>query len=385
MTGAMTHADPKLNRTVTPGPLRVAMVASRFPPYLGGVETHVDEVARRMAGRGVEVTVLTTDVDGQLLPHERREGITIRRFHAGPRWTDLHASPSLTREIARGHHDLVHVQGLHTLLPPMTLRAAQRAGIPTVVTFHTGGHSSRLRRAIREPQWRALRPLLRRSGALVAVCDYEVEQFARRLRMDPQSIHLIRNGADPLPVDGGLPPVATGSPLVSSVGRLERYKGHHRLVMAMPALLELAPEAHLVIVGRGNWERHLRSLVRSLGVESAVTFTSFEASERGALGAIVHSSDIVALLSEYEAHPVALMEALALGRKVVVADTSGLTELARDGFATAVPLHIQPADLARVLLSVAAAPSPEKPSLPTWDHCVDQLLRVYTELAPTSE
>jgi len=223
-----------------------------------------------------------------------------------------------------------------------------------------------------------LRPLLRRSNALIAVCAYEVEQFARRLKIDPHRIQLIRNGAEPLPVDDS-PRVAPGSPLISSVGRLERYKGHHRLVAAMPTLLEMAPDARLAIVGRGTYERQLRRLVTRLGVEQAVMFTSFDTTERAALGGLVRSSDVVALLSDYEANPVALMEALALGRKVVVADTSGLTELASEGLATAVPLNIPPTKLARVLVKVAAGPGPKSPDLTTWDHCVDQLLRVYSE------
>jgi glycosyltransferase involved in cell wall biosynthesis len=382
MTGPMPRAEPRAKGQNEAKGLRLAMVTARFPPLLGGIETHVDEVARRMAGRGLDVTVLTTDVSGRLLPREDREGLSIRRFRAGPRGTDLHASLGLVRELASGGYDLVHVQGLHTLLPPMTLRASQRAGIPTVVSFHTGGHSSRLRTAIREPQWQALRPLLRRSDALVAVCAYEVEQFALRLRIDPQKIRLIRNGADALPLDDHARPVAAGSPLISSVGRLERYKGHHRLIAAIPALLEMAPDARLAIVGRGSYERQLRRLVTRLGVEQAVTFISFESEERAALGALLRSSDIVALLSDYEANPVALMEALALGRKVVVADTSGLTELATDGLATAIALDASPVRLAEVLVSVAAAQEPPAFHLPTWDHCVDELLQVYAETVP---
>jgi glycosyltransferase involved in cell wall biosynthesis len=266
----------------------------------------------------------------------------------------------------------------------MTLRACQRVGIPTVVSFHTGGHSSRIRSAIRESQWRALRSLLRKSNALIAVSAYEVDQFARRLGIDPGAIELIRNGAEPLPVSDSGAVVATGSPLISSVGRLERYKGHHRLVAAMPALLEMAPEARLVVVGRGSYEKQLRRLVARLRVERAVTFTSFAVEERAALGALLRASDVVALMSEYEANPVALMEALALGRKVVVADTSGLTELAASGLVTAVSLHAAPTELARVLASVAAASSFDGPPLPTWDHCVDELLRVYAETVPTS-
>ncbi|MGO9332876.1 MAG: glycosyltransferase [Acidimicrobiales bacterium] len=49
-------------------------------------------------------------------------------------------------------------------------------------------------------------------------------------------------------------PEVSGSPLVCSVARLERYKGHDRLIAAMPALLELAPDAHLAVIGRGGLE-----------------------------------------------------------------------------------------------------------------------------------
>jgi glycosyltransferase involved in cell wall biosynthesis len=246
-----------------------------------------------------------------------------------------------------------------------------------VLTFHSGGNSSRLRTAVRELQWQLQRPLLRRASALVAVCEYEVDQFARRLGVQPEVIRLIRNGAGPLIVDEDAVPEVSGAPLICSVGRLERYKGHHRVIAAMPALLELAPDARLAIVGRGPYESQLRELVSRLGVDRAVTFTSFDETRRGALGALVRSSDVVVLMSEYEANPVAVMEALALGRKVVVADTSGLTELAANGYATAVPLVVRPAELAEVLVSVVSGPEGSAPDLPTWDACVDTLLEVY--------
>jgi glycosyltransferase involved in cell wall biosynthesis len=354
------------------------MVAARYPPDLGGIEMHVSEVARRMAATGLDVTVLTTDVSGRLAPYEYTDGLTVRRFSAYPRRADFYVSPALARQVAAGGYDLVHVQGMSTFLPPMVLRAAHRAGIPTVVTFHTGGHSSPVRNAIRETQWRALRPLLRRSDALIAVCAYEVEVFAQRLGIDRGRIRLIRNGADRLPVGDDAPDV-TGAPLICSVGRLEHYKGHHRLIAAMPALLETAPGAHLAVVGHGNYEDHLHRLAARLGVGRSVTFTAFDSTQRPALGALVASSDVVALMSDYEANPVALMEALALGRKVVVAATSGLTELASEGLATAVPPDAPAPVLAAVLAKVAADPHPPVPELPTWDHCVDELLGVYAE------
>ena len=338
-----------------------------------------------MPARGHDLTVLTTDLTGELPSVEHEGPLTVRRYAAWPTWADLYISPKLVRQIGRGGYDLVHVQGVNNLLPPLALAAAQRSGVPTVATFHTGGHSSRMRTMVRGAQWQALRPLLRRTKGLVAVCHFEVEAFARRLGLEPAKIRLIRNGAEPLPV-GASPPRVSGSPLVCSVARLERYKGHHRLIAAMPALLDLAPDAHLAVVGRGSFENELRRLVTRLQVGHAVTFTAFDATQREALGALVRSSDVVALMSDYEANPVAVMEALALGRKVVVADTSGLSELASEGLASAVPLEASPRLLAQVLARVAARPDAVAPELPTWDDCAEQVLRLYEEIiSPASD
>ena len=46
------------------GNLRVAMVTARALPFMGGIETHVHEVSKRLAASGVQVTVLTTDTTG---------------------------------------------------------------------------------------------------------------------------------------------------------------------------------------------------------------------------------------------------------------------------------------------------------------------------------
>ena len=46
--------------------LRIGMVAARALPFMGGIETHVHEVSRRLAASGVDVTVLTTDTSGKL-------------------------------------------------------------------------------------------------------------------------------------------------------------------------------------------------------------------------------------------------------------------------------------------------------------------------------
>jgi glycosyltransferase involved in cell wall biosynthesis len=360
--------------------LRVAMVSARALPLMGGIETHIHEVSTRLSAAGVRVTVLTTDRFGELPPDETRAGYRVRRWPAYPRSRDYYAAPGLVRHLLASDYDVIHVQGVHTLVPPAALFAARRAGIPSVLTFHTGGHSSRLRGVIRPVQWRVMAPALRSASALVAVCDYERRIFASVVGDTEGSIRLIRNGSDPLPVDPNAETLQ-GSPLLVSVGRLERYKGHHRILRAMPAVLARAPEARLVLVGSGPYESALQTMAGSLGVADRVSIVSFGPDRRAAMGRLVAAADVMCLLSEYEAHPVAVMEAVGAGTKALVADTSGLTELGRAGFARTIALDAAAEHVAAAALAVAAAPSAPAPPIFTWNDCAEQLHALYMELA----
>ncbi len=361
-------------------PLRLAVATARYFPFMGGVETHVFEVCRRLAQHDVDVTVLTADPSGQLPPEENVDGVQVRRLRAWPAQRDYYFAPGIYRAIRHGRWDLVHVQGCHTLVAPLAMLAARRAGIPYLVTFHTGGHSSRLRHALRGAQWTALAPLLRGADRLVGVSQFEAELFRRRLRLPVGRISVVPNGAELPTVEPALASGSPDAPLVVSLGRLERYKGHQRAIAALPALRERLPGARLLILGSGPYERELRKQALRLGVTDAVQIAAIPAAERGRLAATLQGASLITLLSEYEAHPVAVMEALALGRPVLVADTTGLHELAERGLARAVPLELPPAALAQAMAEQIARPGAAPIALPTWDGCARRLLALYHDV-----
>lgn len=358
-------------------PMRVAMVAARCQPEIGGIEAHVAEVARRLAESGVEVEVLATDRGGELPRAERVDGYVVRRFPAYPRGRDWYLSPGLAWAVLRTRADLVHVQGVHTLVPPLAMLAAILRRAPYVLTFHSGGSSSALRSRARGLQFRMLAPLLRRARALVGVSDYEVARFGE---VTGVPVRLVRNG-------GSLPPVTEAVPpdpdLVVTAGRLERYKGHHRVIEALPHLLATRPGARVEILGSGPYEAELRALAERLGVADRVSIHFVPPVDRAAMAHRLAGAGVVALLSDYEAHPVAVMEALAAGRPVVVSRTSGLTELADRGWARGIDPDADPAATAAALdaqLSDPVAPAPAE--LPTWEGCAAALLDTYADVLP---
>lgn len=355
------------------------MVSANAFPVMGGVETHLHEVTPRLARSGFDVTILATDRTGDLRRRERSDGVTILREKAWPTDRDYYLAPRIYTAIVNGKWDLVHCHGYQTLVPPLAMFAAVRARLPLVVTFHSGGHGSQVRNNLRYVQQLALRPLLARAKRLIAVSDFEAELFPRRLRLPPSRFATIPNGADMAsPSDR---PLGSGDDgLIVSVGRLERYKGHHRVIAALPHVIARLPQARVRVIGSGPYEAQLRYLARHLGVEQRVEIGSIHPTRRDQMAEALASASLVTLLSEYEANPVAVMEALSLRRRVLVADTSGLSEFARKGLARALPLNADAKTTAQAILEQLRAPLPQPVNLPTWDQCAMRIGEVYVDI-----
>jgi glycosyltransferase involved in cell wall biosynthesis len=258
------------------------------------------------------------------------------------------------------------------MLRALTLR------LPFVLTFHGGGHSSKVRSAARPAQLVALRPLLARAARLVAVARFEIEAYSRILRLPHDRFTYIPNGVD-FVSDGGTTDDGTLSgPLLASIGRLERYKGHDRVIDALPEVLAREPTATLVIVGNGPYESALRDQVVRRGLADYVHFTSVPSNDAQAMQTLLARVSLVVLMSSFETHPLVGLEAAAARRRLLVADHAGLGELVRDGLAEGVPITASSSDLAAAILRQLDQPAPSaSPSLTSWDDCALNLLALY--------
>jgi glycogen synthase len=352
-------------------------VTPRYFPYMGGVQNHVYQVSQRLARLGVDVTVLTTNPGNRLPEQELVEGIRIHRVPAWPANRDYYFAPEIYSMIKNGSWDLIHVQSYHTFVAPLAMLAAWRADIPYVVTFHGGGHSSRLRNALRGIQQKMLRPFLMHADKLIALADFEISHFSKRLSLPETQFALIPNGGE-LPNGAEAKSVPVEKGLIVSIGRLEQYKGHQRAIAALPDVLTQQPDARLWIAGSGPYEPKLRELAQKLGVADRVDIYAIPASERERMARELSRAALVVLFSEFETQPIAIYEALTLGRPVLVADTPGLSEIANQGLGQAIPLQSTPAQIADAIVGQLLRPhKPTEVNLPTWDECATQLLSLY--------
>ena len=362
-------------------PLRVLMVCARYLPDLGGIETHVNEVARRLTIlNDFDVTVLTTDRTRKRAREEVLQGVNVLRVPAWPRERDYYFAPQISSVVGqRGRWDVIHCQGIHTPVPLLAMRAARRTNTPYVVTFHTGGHSSKSRNALRSIQWRLAGPLLRNAESLIGVSHFEAKTISEQARLVSGSVSVIRNG-------GTLPPPPEGTTVVTgrivTSGRLEKYKGHHRVIEALPYVIRDVPEAHVIVLGSGPYESELRALASRLDVSDRISIRQVAPADRTAMASELAEASVIAALSDYEAHPVAVMEALSVGRPVVGYDTSGIGDLVAEGWVQGIRAGSSAASVAQAIVqAMSSGPLVDPAQLPTWDDCAEQLMRVYVAAA----
>ena len=364
--------------------MNILMVTAQYFPVMGGIETHVHEVGRRLVRAGVNVTVLTTrpQLDEVAVANkEVIEGMNVIRVPSWPSQRDYYLAPEMYAVIRNKPWDLVHCQGCHTLVPPLAMAAARVAHVPYMLTFHTGGHSSAIRSSIRTKQWQLQRQLYAHAGRLIGVSHFEANYFRKILKLPAQQFAVVSNGSTLPQIEVPTQP-RDGEKLIMSVGRLEKYKGHQHLITALPKIRQRYPDARLLIVGRGPYEAALRELGQRMGVSEWMEIRAVPAQDRLLMAKTLAQASLVALLSEYEAHPVAVMEAVALQRPVLVANNSGLRELAEQGLARAVELSSTPEEIAWAVCQQIENPIVAPPNLhiPTWDDCTRQVLTLYKEV-----
>jgi glycosyltransferase involved in cell wall biosynthesis len=167
--------------------------------------------------------------------------------------------------------------------------------------------------------------------------------------LDPAAVGAWRR-SDGIRAELGIPEHA---PLVGSVANFKAAKDHATLLRAAARVRDALPEARFVLVGQGPLEAETRRLAADLGLERTVMFAGFRSDAQRLLAEL----DVFTLSSTYEGLPIALVEAMALGRPAVVTRVGGTPEVLADGAQGLLVPPRDPAALAAGLLRLLGDPA----------------------------
>ncbi|SDK06314.1 phosphatidylinositol alpha-1,6-mannosyltransferase [Streptomyces indicus] len=322
---------------------KTLIVTNDFPPRPGGIQAFLHNMALRLDPEQLVVYASTWK--------RSREGVeATAAFDAEQpfkvvrdRTTMLLPTPRVTRRAV----SLLKEHGCTSVwfgaAAPLGLMggALRKAGANRLVAT-THGH---------EAGWAQLpasRQLLRRIGESTDTITYlgeytrsriaaalTPEAAARMVQLPPgvdeKTFHPGSGGAE-VRARLGL----SERPVVVCVSRLVPRKGQDTLIEAMPLILAKVPDAVLLIVGGGPYEKELRKLAAETGVAGSVHFTG--AVPWSELPAHYGAGDVFAMPCrtrrgglDVEGLGIVYLEASATGLPVVAGDSGGAPDAVLDG------------------------------------------------------
>ncbi len=372
--------------------MRIAWIGHRSPKLGGGMATYSQEIVPRLRRRGVQVTFFTHGLKDEDEPRAADtvplESMPLVRplVYSGPR-----AKRALIERLADHDFDLVHANFWFSSLDFELAQTCRRLGIPLVATFHVA-FDKRLTvwGGITNATYRLYAPVLTQCDRVIVFGPAQRRLLAElgvpeeRLRILPNGVDVERWSPGPSDWKNRL----DASQLFVYMGRVDSEKN---VDVLLRSFLEADPPAgtRLAVVGQGTERRRLQRQFQDPRIEFTGHLSAFE----DRVG-VLRAADAFFLPSQVEGLSLAMLEAMSCGTATVA------TDVGVDGDALrGAGLLLDPRELAaqlhlaiRSLVELPWLAEPlgvqarervlERYSL---ERNVDDLLRLYREVAPAAE
>jgi glycosyltransferase involved in cell wall biosynthesis len=330
--------------------MRIALIVPEFPPFhIGGGGVAFEALARRYA-LSEDVAVFTAHDPlrswfiGRVSQERSEEGVIVNRYALAPigkkaPYLRSVVPPSpvalrdLFRQIVAWSPDVAHIHGVGYAMIDATAFMLRRASIPYVLTCHGVPKTPLQKSAVLRLLYRAYEVAIARrtiEGSEIATAVSESVR-ADLAHVSPKTTCVVPNGVSLLPrpsaaaVDDFRRSLDIGDDeiLVAGAGRLSGSKGFDLLLAAVDRLE--SKSVVCVIAGEDGGERAaLEERGRSLGSGRRLVLPG--RLDRATLAKLFLCSNVVVVPSRDEPFGFVAFEALALDRRVVAADTGGMSE-----------------------------------------------------------
>lgn len=303
--------------------MKIVVTGTRgIPNVMGGVETHCEELFPRIARRGLDVTVIRrsnyvkdslTEWNGVKLvdidcPKKKSFEAIIHTFRA-------------INEAKRLGADVLHI---HAIGPALLVPYAKMLGMRVVFTHHGPDYD-------RDKWGKAAKTILKlgeRMGCIFADDVIVISDVIRNLIKEKygrtRNVHLIYNGVSQ-------PEICDYPEYFSELGiekgkyilgmcRFVPEKNLHHLVEAFAKIRKENPSSdiRLVLAGDTDFEDDYSRRLKAMARENGVVLTGFIKGRR--LHSLLTHCLCYCLPSSHEGLPIALLEAMSYGVKVIVSD-----------------------------------------------------------------
>ena len=307
----------------------ILIVATEFPPGPGGIGSHAFSMARALCTKGYRVTVVAPAdyvTKEEVVEFDSSQEFTIVRYDRLERFHYLKRFRVAACHIKTN----VILSGQFALWIGLWLRLRYAKNKYIAIL-----HGSEVRPSSLFD--RIMTHLSIASMTKVVAVSSFTKSLIPEWTIKNKEVAIIPNGINPEEFgDEGGKTELIGNPILLTVGNVTPRKGQHRVIKALPEILNRFPEAHYHIVGLPTYKDQFLQLAQSLGVEQAITFHG-KIKRREDLYRFYRSSDVFMILSENqkdgdcEGFGIVVLEAGYFGLPSIGATGSGIVDAIDDG------------------------------------------------------
>jgi glycosyltransferase involved in cell wall biosynthesis len=306
--------------------LRVTMLGLRgFPNVQGGVERHVENLARELGALGCSVEAILRSPYVSKDVGRTWQGVRLCRLWS-PRIKGLEPFVHTFLAVLRAawtRPDILHIHGIG---PAFFTPLGRMLGLNVIVTHHMANYENE--------KWSrfacAILRLGERAGMVLAHGRIAVSpSLAERMRRSYNvQVRAIPNGIDP-PVLLPSPSILQSFGLTPhryllTVARIDQQKRQLDLIAAFARLGR--PDWKLVLVGGADYRSdYARAVEEAARATAGVVMLG--ARSGAVLAAMYSSAGAFVLPSSHEGQPIAVLEALSYGCRVVLSDIPAHREI----------------------------------------------------------
>jgi phosphatidylinositol alpha-1,6-mannosyltransferase len=203
-------------------------------------------------------------------------------------------------------------------------------------------HGEEIQMGLTSRKFRWLIPRVYNAASTIIANSRNTRSLLQNIGVSPTKIHVIHPGVNFRHFHNGQQSSQMvrakyhlgDAPLLLTVGRLQRRKGHDMVIRAMPLIKAKCPRAIYLIVGEGEELAYLQSLVDEIGVTDSVIFTGCVPDDelQGYYAAcevfIMPNREIQ---GDIEGFGMVYLEASAAGKPVIGGRSGGTSEAILDG------------------------------------------------------
>lgn len=303
--------------------MKVALVTKLYPPSIGGIQRHVQLLAKKLreVDKSIEVQVIVAQDRPSQFRQQVEENVLVQRATTIAYIASNSITVGLSKLLKRADADLYHFHSPYPWSELAALRANLRA--PIVATYHMDVVRQKKLLTLYRP---FLHKFLERTDRIIASSPNLVatSPFLRRYR---EKVVVIPLGIDTscfIPTNSSCAKAAElrhllagNKPTILFVGRFVYYKGLEYLIQAMKYINGI-----LILVGDGPLQSSLRALANQVGVEHRIKFVGLVSDQD--LPIYYQTSDIFVLpsIANTEAYGLVQLEAHASGIPTVSTNLS---------------------------------------------------------------